>query len=187
MKRSFEVMPLIAIAVLALPALADAPAAADLPAAPDVIAPEDIIAAREALMVQAEELMKPIDTYTVDDAIDPDLMRTNANAVAAMLQALPNLFPERTNLYDAGADSPATLALPGIWENFASFYGLAEAASAAATKLAETYDADELRAASLGLRASCDACHSLYLLPYEEPTVTQEERDFDFDSIFEDQ
>jgi cytochrome c556 len=187
MQRSAGIVLVLAAAGVFAGASADEPGAGDLPDSPADVAPEAIIAAREALMVQAEELMKPIDTYTVDDSIDPDLMRTNANAISAMLLALPNLFPKSTDLYDPNVESPATLALPAIWESFASFYGLASAASSAATKLADSFDANELNAASLGLRASCDACHSVYLLPYEEPKVTQEERDFDFDSIFGDE
>jgi cytochrome c556 len=145
----------------------------------------DVIAARQALMVAAENLMQSIDTYTVDDSIDPETMRTHADAIAAMLLALPHLFPANTNSYDPAAEFPETLALPAVWENFAGFYAMASVAAAAAAQLAETFDPDALATASLGLRASCDACHSLYLLPYEPPTVTQEELDFDFDSIFD--
>lgn len=155
-----------------------------VPTSPEGIGPAQFIAARQALMLAAEELMQPIDTFTVDDSVDQDLIRTNANAIAAMLLAVPQLFPESTNLYDPEAESPVTLALPPIWENFQAFYGLATAASDAATSLSQTFDAAALKNASLALRASCDTCHAVNLLPYEEPEFPQDD-DFDFDSLFE--
>jgi hypothetical protein len=39
-----------------------------------------------------------------------------------------------------------------------------------------------LRAASLKLRASCDACHTLFLRKYEPPKVLPSDVNFDFDS-----
>jgi cytochrome c556 len=139
-----------------------------VPDSPEAIDSAAIIAARQALMLASEELMQPIDTFTVDDSIDPDSMRANASAIAAMLLALPQLFPKRTDLYDADAELPATLALPAVWENFPQFYSLADAAADAATRLAETFDA-------------CDACHALYLLPYEPAVPAPVDADFDFD------
>jgi cytochrome c556 len=168
----------VAIATCALAAemiLAD-----DLPDSPESVAAEDVIDAREDLMLAAEDLMQPIDTFTVDDSIDQDLMRQNAGAIAAMLAAVPHLFPSDTNLYDPEADLPKTLALPAVWQSFASFYGLADAASTAATRVSAAADADALRDAALGLRAACDACHAGYLLPYEEPEVTEAETEIDF-------
>jgi hypothetical protein len=49
--------------------------------------------------------------------------------------------------------------------------------------MAESKGASELRAAGLSLRASCDACHALYLRPYVRGEVSQEDLDFDFDSV----
>jgi cytochrome c556 len=155
------------------------------PESPEAIDPMAVIAARQGLMVAIESLMRPIDTYTVDESVDSDLMRGNAEAIAAMLLAVPHLFPSDSNLFDADDDAPVTLALPAVWQSFASFYALAGAASSAATALTEAPDGNPLAAASQGLRAACDACHAVYLLPYEEPSVTQEDLDFDFDSLFD--
>lgn len=152
-----------------------------VPDSPELIEPAEIIAARQSLMLASEELMQPIDTFTVDDSIDPDSMRANAGVIAAMLLALPQLFPERTDLYDADAELPATLALPAVWDSFQQFYGLADAAAEAATRLSETFDAAELERASLGLRGACDACHAIYLLPYEPAGPAPVDDDFDFD------
>ena len=95
---------------------------------------------------------------------------------------MPHLFPPTTNRYDPKAEQPQTLALPGIWQSFGSFYKLAAAASTAAESMAEAKGDQQLRTASLGLRASCDACHTLYLRPYAPPKVLPSDINFDFDS-----
>lgn len=152
---------------------------------PDAAPVEDVIAARNALMVTIEELMIPIDTFTVDETVDHEVMRENAEAIAAMLLAVPHLFPADSDLYDPDAQYKATLALPAIWKNFSNFYTLAHAASATATRLSETGDDPAaLTSGSLALRGACDACHSLYLLPYNPTEVTPEDLEFDFDSVF---
>lgn len=148
-----------------------------------VTKPKDVIAARQELMEHIEELMEPIDTIQVKDAYDPDQLRTSAEVISAMLAALPHLFPPTTNRYDPKAQEPETLALPGIWKNFDSFYGLAAAASSAAESMAEAKGKQQLRSASLKLRASCDACHTLYLRPYSPPKVLPSDLNFDFDSV----
>jgi len=155
------------------------PAVAD-----DSTPPDEIIASRQALMTAIETLMQPIDTYTVDRAgIDTDVMRANAEAISAMLLVTPQLFPESTNLYDATAELPATLAMPEVWKNFGAFRAFAAAASGAAATVADAPDGDALGEASLGLRAACDACHAVNLLPYEGPSFDQDS-DFDFDALF---
>lgn len=185
MKRNFMAcFTLTATTGLAGLALAQDPTPADGPSSTGKTHPRDIIAARQALMYEAEELMQPIDTYTVDGGEDPEALAAAADTIAAMLLAVPHLFPAATNLYDAAAETPVTLALPAIWEDFPTFYALASAASTAAESMADMTDGDELRTAALGLRAACDACHALYLLPYARPEVTEEDVEFDFDSVF---
>lgn len=145
--------------------------------------PEDVIAARQELMEHAELLMEPIDTITVEEVTNTDQLRTNAEAIAAMLAALPHLFPPTTNLFDPRVQEPKTLALPAIWKNFDSFYKLAAAASSAAEAMSETHGKEQLRAASLRLRASCEACHTLFLRPYKAPEVQASDYEFDFESV----
>jgi cytochrome c556 len=145
--------------------------------------PEDVISARQALMIAIEELTLPIDTYTIDGGGDSAAITAAAETIAAMLLAVPHLFPPTTNLYDPTAELPATLALPKLWEDFPTFYTMALASAAAATTLAETTDTERLRTAGRSLRASCDACHTLYLRPYVPSEVSQEDLDFDFDSV----
>lgn len=166
-------------------AMADDPAPGDGPGWTGITSPMDVIAARQALMLEIEQLMEPIDTYTVDDSLDPDELKRAAHTISVMLMTVPHLFPPTTNLYEPDNNLTPTLALPKIWEDFPTFSAMATAASSAATALSETSDPDELRDAALGLRASCDACHELHLRPYEPSTVTDEDRNFDFDSIFD--
>ena len=110
------------------------------------------------------------------------VLRANAAAIAAMLQALPHLFPPTTDLYDPKAETPATIALPAIWKEFPAFYSLAGAASKAATDMANAEGKEAQRAASARLRASCDACHAPFLRKYEGPKVLPSDKDFDVDS-----
>jgi len=144
--------------------------------------PKDVIHARGELMEHMEELMRPIDTITVGPVKDVDQLHFNAEVVGAMLKAVPHLFPPTTNLYDPKVTAPETIALPAIWQNWDSFYQLAQAASKSAEDFAQTKGDAALRAASRRLRASCDACHTLYLRKYEPPKVKASDADFDFSS-----
>jgi cytochrome c556 len=144
--------------------------------------PKDVITARQELMEHAEILMEPIDTITVKEVKNEEELRQNAEAISAMLGALPHLFPPTTNLYDPKVTEPKTLALPAIWKNFDNFYQLAAAASKAAEAMGETHGKQQLRTASLALRASCDACHTLFLRPYKGPTFQDSDYKFDFES-----
>lgn len=175
----------LALALAAGLVLAQDGAPQGSPAWTGVDHPMDVIAARQALMLAAEDLMQPVDTYTVEPDTDTDTVQEAGETIAAMMLAVPHLFPPTTDLYDPDAEFPDTIAMPRIWQEFPTFYGLASAASAAATAVAESRNADQLRETSLGLRAACDACHTLYLRPYEPSGVTEEDLDFDFDSIFE--
>jgi cytochrome c556 len=184
MKRnSMAWLSLIAVAGLTNPAMAEDPVPGDGPGWTGNSTPEDVIAARQALMMAIEALMLPIDTYTVDGKADPTALTDAARSIAAMLLATPHLFPPTTTLSDAAVATPETLALPKIWQEFPTFYTMAAAASSSATEMAETVDAAQLRTAGLKLRASCDACHALYLRPYVRAEVSQEDLDFDFDSV----
>jgi len=142
--------------------------------------PKDVIMARQELMEHIEILMEPIDTITVKDGGDPERLRANAEAVSAMLLALPHLFPPTTDLYDPKAEFPATLALPTIWKDFGTFYRLAGAAAKAAEAMENAKGKEPMRAASRQLRGSCDACHTLFLRRYLPPKVLDSDLKFDF-------
>ena len=144
--------------------------------------PKDVITARQELMEHIEILMEPIDTITVKEVRNVDTLHEHAEVITAMLLAVPHLFPPTTNLYDPKAQLPATLALPTIWKDFPSFYRLAGAAAKAAEKMATATGTEGLRTASRQLRASCDACHALFLRKYVGPKVLDSDYQFDFDS-----
>lgn len=144
--------------------------------------PSEVITARQTLMTEIGRLMRPVDTHASGEPVDPAAIRAAAGAVAALLSAVPHLFPPTTNTYSDDPETP-TLALPAIWEDFESFERLAAASSAAAEALAAAPDGDALRTASLGLRATCDACHTPFLRPYVAEGVSSEDLDFDFDSV----
>jgi cytochrome c556 len=147
--------------------------------------PADVIAARQALMAELERLMRPVDTFADGQGGDAATVREAATTVAPLLLALPHLFPPTTNRYDEKAEQPETLALPAIWQQFAAFYALAGNASAAATRMGAIADAETLRTAGKELRAACDACHAPYLRPYVASSVSDTDREFDFDSVLE--
>jgi cytochrome c556 len=171
----------IALAAVALSAEAGP---GDGPGWTGITNPKDVIAARGELMEEMEHLMEPIDTFQVVDTDNLNELRLAANTVHVMLLAVPHLFPPTTNLYDPKAETPATLALPAIWKDFDTFYRLAAAASKAAETMADTpAGKQQVRAEGLALRASCDACHTLFLRPYHESKVTDADINFDFDSV----
>jgi len=186
MRYGFPVLR-AAIGALALAGVALAADAGpgDGPGWTGVTNPKDVIAARGELMEEIEHLMQPIDTFQVVDTDNLNGLRLAANTVHVMLLAVPHLFPPTTDLYDPKAETPATLALPAIWKDFDTFYRLAAAASKAAETMADTpASKQQLRAEGLALRATCDACHALFLRPYHESKVTDADINFDFDSVF---
>ena len=78
---------------------------------------------------------------------------------------------------------PACKPLPTIWQRFAAFETFAENAQRMAAALETSEDGEPLRAASVQLRSACDACHAGFMKPYTPPVVTDEDRNFDFDSV----
>jgi cytochrome c556 len=142
--------------------------------------PKEIITARLELMEHMEELMKPIDTLQVEDVSDAAVVKFNAEVVGAILTAVPHLFPPTTNLYDPEVLIPETLALPQVWQQFDTFHKLADAAVKEAGSMAEAEGLQAQRAQSLKLRASCDACHELFLRKYTPPVTQPSDYEFDF-------
>jgi cytochrome c556 len=182
MRDTLIASALLAVAMTAARTLAADPAPSQGPGWTGITNPQDVINARQELMEHIELLMEPIDTLQVKDTHDPDRVRAAAETVSAMLLAVPHLFPPTTNLYDPKVQMPVTLALPAIWKDFTTFYQLAGAASKAAEAMAYAHGQGPMRNASLRLRASCDACHALYLRPYAPPKVLDSDYKFDFDS-----
>jgi cytochrome c556 len=145
--------------------------------------PAEVIEARRVLMTEAERLMKPIDGFSIGELGDPAALRSAAITLESLLLAVPHLFPPTTNLFDPQLHDPPTVALPTIWDRFAAFETFAASAERAAAALATAEDGEPLRAASARLRASCDGCHASFMKPYTPPQVTDEDRNFDFESV----
>jgi cytochrome c556 len=177
---------LYAAAVMAAPGaggLAADPAAGE-PGWTGVSDPNDVIAARQGLMAELERLMQPLDSFTAGENVAVEVLRSNATTLSSLLAVLPHLFPPTTNLYDAAAAQPVTIALPAIWESFPAFYALADAATQSAADMAEKRTPEQLAQAATRLRASCDACHTPYLRAYVPEAVNDSDKEFDFDSVF---
>lgn len=163
-------------------ALVTPPAARATPeaGAPGVTAPLEIIEARRLLMLEAERQIKPIDMYTLGTSADPAALKAAAVTIETALITLPHLFPQSTNLFNSTNESP-TIALPAVWDNWASFEQLAVNAERAAEALVNADGDTALVSAAKNLRASCDACHQAFTKPYVPPRATEEDRNFDFE------
>jgi cytochrome c556 len=146
--------------------------------------PKDIIAARQQLMTEMERLMQPIDSYTIGEPAKPSDLSSAALTISKILLAVPHLFPPTTNLYDPKAATPETIALPAIWDSFPAFQAMAKASSESAAAMAAKTKPDDLKAAALSLRATCDACHTPYLRAYVPESANKSDEQFDFDSVF---
>jgi cytochrome c556 len=141
-------------------------------AAPGAMAPAEI-----------ERLMKPIDSFTVDEPADLPALRSAARSIETLLLTAPHLFPPATDRFDPASPQTPTLALPAVWQQWDTFLSLGAASGQAAADLAAANDADAVRAAARKLRGSCDACHAVFTRPYVPETATDADRDFDFDSV----
>ncbi len=147
--------------------------------------PKDVIAARQQLMMEMERLMQPIDSFTIGEPAEVGDLASAATTISKMLLVVPHLFPPTTNLYDPKAETPVTIALPAIWQSFPAFYAFATAASESAASMASKTKTDDLKAAALSLRGTCDACHTPYLRAYVPETASPADEQFDFDSVFD--
>ncbi len=181
---------LLALPILTTPISAQAPATGargdlDGPGWTGLTRPDDVVLARQSLMAAIDTMMRPIDQFTVDPDMDRAMLTENAFQIASMLKATPHLFPPTTNTYAPGADYPATIAMPAVWENFDAFTAMAESAENAALTLGRARDDDARRTAAVNLRATCDGCHAVYMEPYQPAIPSSDDADFDFDAIFE--
>lgn len=147
--------------------------------------PEEIIEARRVIMIELDRQMQRIERFTLGEQADPESIKSSATTMEAMLLAFPHLFPPTTNVFDPTVLESPTLALPAIWQDFDTFLMLGEAAEMAAATMAATDGVDALRTAGRNLRATCDACHTPFMRAYTPPEVTEEDLEFDFDSLLQ--
>jgi cytochrome c556 len=181
--RASCIMAAALAATMTAAVMAADPAPKEGPGWTGLTEPEELIEAREALMVEIERIMRPLDSYTIGEPATPDELRSIAQTVSQMMLAVPHLFPPTTNLYDPNVPIPKTLALPAVWQSWATFEKLAEASHEKAEEITTMRTADELKAGALALRATCDACHAVYLRPYVPAKVEESDVNFDFDSV----
>lgn len=122
-------------------------------------AQNDPIKQRQAVMKGNGDSMKALKAV-VDAKSAPGAVAPEAAKVAAGLKAFKGHFP-------AGSDKGETKAAPDIWKDMADFTKLADAGSAAATKLeasAKKGDASEFAVDFGELGKACGACHNKYRL-----------------------
>src|SRR5690606_3163799 len=130
---------------------------------------DDIVCARSAAMHEMVRWMRPLDAHSSGEPVNPDHLRVADRTISMFLMTVPYLFLSSTNRYDPKTETPTTLARPEIWEVFASFHSLADAAAAAAADTL-TASAAELPQAAARLREACDACHTRFMRTYSPPT-----------------
>ena len=151
----------IVAAALAVP-LATAPAAAQAPDA-------DVVYGRQILMSEIEAQMAPIDLAAIGEDFDLADSQVRASAVSAMLGVTPYLFPAGTDM-DATADSDfPSVAMPAVWDSPDAFKAMADQGAALAFELSQTGDEAAFREKSAELRELCNACHAVFMKPYESP------------------
>ncbi len=120
---------------------------------------QNAVEARQGLLKVVRSYFGPI--YAMAGGhipYDAEVVEKNANAIAALLPMIPDLFRMDTS----GADIP-TEALDGIWDNWEDFAGKAEASAEKARALAAAAaDEEAAKAAFRAFGGSCSACHDDY-------------------------
>lgn len=148
--------------------------------------PDEVIEARRVLMTELQRQMEPVDNFTIGAPADPATLKRAAVTMEALLLAAPHLFPPTTNRFDPAVIESPTVALPEIWRDFSGFLAIAGASEMAAAALAAAEGADAVRTAGRNLRATCDSCHARFMRPYTPPEVSEDDLNFDFDSVLPD-
>jgi cytochrome c556 len=159
--RAARVCLAAALATMSLAAPAqDAPSGAQLTAA--------VISARKTMMDFMCDRMAQIEAMIGQGRVDVAFAQASGEAISAMLQAFPHLFPPRSNRWRPDDPDPVgqTLASPGIWTSFADFYRQAADAAKIADAMGRADTAEDVKSRARELRIVCDSCHALYL---EEP------------------
>jgi cytochrome c556 len=150
----------------ALVALSSAVPAQNAPS--DAQRTADVISSRKTMMDFMCDRMAQIEVMIGQNKIDVPFARGSGEAISAMLQAFPHLFPPSSNRWRPDDPDPVgqTLASPGIWTSFADFYRHAADAAKIAHAMGRADTAEDVKSRARELRIVCDGCHALYL---EEP------------------
>ena len=128
----------------------------------------DVISARKTMMDFMCDRMAQIEVMIGQGKVDVAFARASGDAMSAMLQAFPHLFPPSSNRWRPDDPDPVsqTLASPGIWTGFADFYRQAADGAKIAHEMGRAGTPEDVKSRARELRIVCDSCHALYL---EEP------------------
>jgi cytochrome c556 len=128
----------------------------------------DVVSARKTMMDFMCDRMAQVEVMIGQNKVDVAFAQRSGEAISAMLQAFPHLFPPSSNRWRPDDPDPVgqTLASPEIWTSFADFYRQAAAAAKIAHALGRAGTAEDVKSRARELRIACDSCHALYL---EEP------------------
>ena len=156
---------------LSLAACSDAPETEEAAGANPEAAMEepepDVVHARQALMDEMQVLMLPIDRARLGEAFDLADARVRAEAISAIMTAVPFLYPEGTDAESTEGNSYPSLALPAVWEHPDAFHEMAEHTAEVAFDLVVINDEGAFRARAAELREACNACHAMFQQGYE--------------------
>jgi cytochrome c556 len=128
----------------------------------------DVISARKTMMDFMCDRMAQIEVMIGQNQVDVAFAQGSGEAISAMLQAFPHLFPPSSNRWRPDDPDPVgqTLASPSVWTSFADFYRQAADAAKIAHAMGRAGAAEDVKSRARELRIVCDSCHALYL---EEP------------------
>ena len=139
---------------------------------PAVEKPADIVQARQLLMDAIEDQMMPIQTEVGGKDLSLDGLKANAYMINTLISAFPHLFPAQTKPPVGKADPGyQTMALPKLWQDYAGFYKMSQAAAGIALDGSQASSLAAFREQGAKLQASCDGCHAKYMHPIEDPKV----------------
>jgi cytochrome c556 len=128
-------------------------------------APADVILARKTLMSVIARNMYPLDEMIYTGKINLPRGRSNADSIAAMMQAFPLLFPRSSNTWtpgQAGDLAVATFADPHIWDQYDFFLKEAKSATTYAFDASRAENETDFRKSITALRLTCDGCHATF-------------------------
>ncbi len=125
---------------------------------------DEVIQARQLLMDGIETEMAGVELGLEAKQIQLEDLKLHADRISTLLAAFPHLFPPQTKpaVGSDGSPSPTTATL-AIWQDFDTFYRMAQAAAMTAYDTSQAADLEAFRAQAKKLRVACDSCHAQYM------------------------
>jgi cytochrome c556 len=126
----------------------------------------DIVAARQGSMQQVDALIAELEIVVAGPEENGALRASQiAGLLASAFRAFPHLFPPASSadeLAAAGAEV-STSAAPAIWQDFDSFYAMAQTAGERADAIFAARTLADIGPLTEQLRESCEECHAEFL------------------------